>query len=162
MLTTSWVLHPLSPCSHCPQVRYQHPPQSSLLTCRLAPASSVLPPEHPLHLCSPHSSHTYTHTGRSDLPTSVAPSPALLPGILVFATLTDLSFPEQATPSHSSASSLPGVLIYPSLPGHSCSSVRTHLCCHPEKPPSPPPCSTPAAAQLAFLCTLYMPVHHVS
>ena len=32
-----------------------------------------------------------------------------------------------------------GVLIHPSLPGHSCSSVRTHLCCHPEKPPSPPP-----------------------
>ena len=32
-----------------------------------------------------------------------------------------------------------GVLIHPSLPEHSCSSVRTHLCCHPEKPPSPPP-----------------------
>ena len=139
MLTTSWVLHPLSPCSHCPQVRYQHSPQSSLLTCRLVPASSVLPPKHPLHLCSPHSSHTYAHTERSDLPPSVAPSLALLPGILVFATVTYLGFPEQAMPSHSSASPLPGVLIHPSLPGASCSSVRTHLCCHPEKPPFPSP-----------------------
>ena len=99
---------PLSPCSHCPQVRYQDPPQSSLLTCRLVPASSVLPPKHPLHLGCPHSSHTYAHTGRSDLPTSVAPSSALLPGTLVFATLTYLGSPEQAMPSHSSTSPLWG------------------------------------------------------
>lgn len=137
MLTTSWVHHPLSPCSHCPQVRYQHPPQSSLLTCRLVPASSVLPPKHPFYLLST----LLTHKRIQEDLTSPPLWPHLLPFFLAPSSLppsltwVSLNRPCPLTP----LLPLYGVLIHPSLPGHSCSSVRTHLCCHPEKPPSPPP-----------------------
>lgn len=158
VLIVLWVLHPVYPCSCCPQVRHQHPPQSSLLTSRLVPVSSALPPEHPLHLCSPPSpSHTHAHTVKPGLPTSAAPFPALLPGSLVFATLTYLRYPEQTIPSHSSSFPLPGALLHPSLPGDSCSSVWTHLWDHPGEAPTP--CHSPALPPLYSVHTLFTMCH---